>query len=68
MDFLSAKTLEGKLRVTFHVVKYGEECGGGGGGMGMHGRWRRKEKLLLRETKGEKYSRAGAKKRISKAK
>ena len=31
MDFLSAKTLEGKLWVTFHIVKYGEECGGGGG-------------------------------------
>lgn len=29
MDFLSAKTLEGKLWVTFHIVKYGEECGGG---------------------------------------
>lgn len=64
MDFLSAKTLEGKLWVTFHIVKYGEECGRGG----MHGRWRRKEKLLRRETKGEKYSRAGEKKRISKAK
>lgn len=31
MDFLSAKTLEGKLCVTFHIVKSGEECGGGGG-------------------------------------
>lgn len=60
MDFLSAKTLEGKLWVTFHIVEYGEECGGGRGG--MHGRWSQKKKLLRRETKGEKYSRAGGKK------
>lgn len=31
MDFLSAKTLEGKLWVTFHIVKYGIKCGDGGG-------------------------------------
>lgn len=36
MDFLSAKTLEGKLCVTFHIVKYG----GGGGCMGDGGRKR----------------------------
>lgn len=27
MDFLSAKTLEGKLWVTFQIVKYGVERG-----------------------------------------
>ena len=37
----------------------GEERGGGGGD--MHGRQRRKQKLLCRKTKGEKYSRAGEK-------
>lgn len=64
MDFLSAKTLEGKLWVTFHIVKYGRRAWGRRGG--MHGRQRRKQKLLCRKTKGEKYSRAGEK-RISTA-
>lgn len=32
MDFLSAKTLEGKLWVTFHIDKYGRRAWGWRGG------------------------------------
>lgn len=72
MDFLSAKrkkkrkkkkekTPEGKLWVTFHMVKYGGGWGAwrwrmGGGGLHLRRRW--KEKLLRGETKGEEYSKA----------
>lgn len=52
MDFLSAKTLEGKLWVTFHIVKYGEECGGGGGGGGHAWEMEAERETIAQRDKG----------------
>ncbi len=66
MDFLSAKTLEGKLWVTFHIVKYGIKYGVGGGE--CMGDGSRKRNYCAERQREKNIAELGKKKnRISKA-
>lgn len=69
MDFLSVQTLEGKKRVTFHIVMYGQGCGGGGGAHGGEA-WKMeadREIIAQRHKSRQKYSSAAEQRRISEA-